>query len=507
MRTIPILLLSLTLTLASCAMDRSAPGVELETAVTEPTPAPAPAAPATPAPTSLAPPLAQPTLNECAPTLAWWKELPSWSVTPAAMGVSPNGGLLLRSTQWDGDASVFLRLEDGEPVVGAPFMPGPSLDAGWHLRVDLDDTSTKVRVSTVVTSAVLRTFQPPAPTAGWSQVVRPAITPDGTRVVALTCETSPMGDQHFATLTSWHTDSGAPGYTFTLDVQCGWWPELPLVVPTAAGSGVLVTSQDKPSITFMDLESGGSWSHTFDVGEDDPNMWFYGSPIVNLVTSPDGKRVALVTRDSKLHLLSLPTLEQLAEPTSAGVVGINLNTYMPSGAAPLAWSPDGALLAHVDAEGRIVLRRVDDPGLLMTFEAPALAQADEAVEPGWVHNAPVSVTFLPDASGLAISYEQGVALWRCPGAAWPEGDGPLDLLIEGPKTLKVGQPGTWTATHLGTDDVHSHTLLVDGAAVTAPSMDRNGTWTPLAPGTYTMSMVIDDGLSTGVASMELTVTP
>ncbi len=399
---------------------------------------------------------------------------------------------------------MFLRLSDGEPVVGAPFLPGASLDAGWHLRVDMDGEST-IRVSTLVTGAVLRTFTPTALAGGWYRQLSPAITPDGERVVALECATSPNGDQNAASLTSWRTDNGQLGYTFHFNMQCGWWPNGPGVTPIAGGHRVLVTSQGDATLMLADLDTGGSWMTTLDITEQVDFPFYYGGPIVNVMPSPDGKRLALIGRDGLLRILSLPGMEPVMEPTPAGIAGINLNTYMPMAGAPLAWSPDGTLLAHLDAEKRVVVRRVAEPGLLMTFEAPELSQPD--AEQGWVMNAPVSVVFLEDQSGLAISYEQGVALWRCPGAEWPEGEGPLSVLLDGPATLVAGEQGQWTATHLGTDDVHSHAFFVDGAAVTAPSLDRHGAWTPIEPGTYTISVIIDDGLSTGTASIPLTVTP
>ena len=465
---------------------------------------PAPTTPTTPTtPTQVTLPALPNTalLETCAPALAWWREVPAWQMSANLLDVSPNGGLLLRSNTWDHGASQFHRLATGEPLVEAPTIAPGGMDAGWNVRAELASENT-VNLITVVTQAVLRSFTVPLQKDTWGQH-QPVLSPDAQRLAVASCVWGKDGQgasKYALSVAAWSTDDGQLLSNGTIG-ECDLYPRGLVALPTPDGKALVVTDQG-PTVHVVELDSGIVHTTKLAVLEPTEPPFPMFEPVVAGAVRPDGSEVALVDGTGLVHFLAIPGLTEVRPAITASVVGINLNTYMPGVTSPIAWSADGKLLALVDPNGQVTMRHLDQEAPVLTFEAPKLAKP----EPEWTHNMPVGVTFLPDGTGLAISYEQGLALWRCPTAPWPETGAPLELLISGPTTAQAGEPALFIATHLGNADVHSHRLYVDGQPVSAASLDRKASWTPVAAGTYSVSFVIDDGIAQGTAAMTVTVT-
>ena len=67
---------------------------------------------------------------------------------------------------------------------------------------------------------------------------------------------------------------------------------------------------------------------------------------------------------------------------------------------------------------------------------------------------------------------------------------------------------TFTATHLGSDALHAHTFYLNGEMMWGGGgLERTATWSFNEPGEYEVSVVVDDGVSAGSTSMQVTVTP
>ena len=100
-------------------------------------------------------------------------------------------------------------------------------------------------------------------------------------------------------------------------------------------------------------------------------------------------------------------------------------------------------------------------------------------------------------------------LWGCEEDDEPAAPAaPLSVLMDGPSMATVGQEVTFTATHLGSDALHAHTFYLNGEMMWGGGgLERTATWSFNEPGEYEVSVVVDDGVSTGSTSMQVTVTP
>ena len=114
------------------------------------------------------------------------------------------------------------------------------------------------------------------------------------------------------------------------------------------------------------------------------------------------------------------------------------------------------------------------------------------------------MAFLPDGSGLVVSHDTGLALWRCAGAGWPEA-GELSVTVDGPAEAKVGAPATYAASAGEGAAPVVFELLVDDAPQGEPGLSPVVTWTPDTPGVHTLRVVARDGLATGAAAVEVEV--
>jgi hypothetical protein len=111
------------------------------------------------------------------------------------------------------------------------------------------------------------------------------------------------------------------------------------------------------------------------------------------------------------------------------------------------------------------------------------------------------IVFSPDSSAVSVLYTMGPALYGCTDWTITGENQVLQVRIEGPDVLEQGQPGTFTATHFGTQNVHGHQFFVNDVAVTSMSMDRTLTWIPEKAGEFKVTVVIDDGFNEGEESM------
>ncbi len=432
----------------------------------------------------------------------WWRELPSLTHGPGMFQQSPNQALLMRSSVWSG--SEMMRATDGARAFDAPIAAPYSIDRGWHTQVAIqndDEGGEDVVVTTLLTHNPLQQYPlQAAPEAYFNLGSTAVISADAAIVSTLTCLRGADQGDSMAVVRSWQTQTGEPGPAVELDGACAAWgiSREPQLIPTPSGGTVLITDQ---AVHHVQLASGDV--HTLALG--DTFGGYNGRPLGAMSVDPTGTMVALVTFGAApdhgvLHVLSLPSLDRLAT-ISARVSGINQRTYMPGEASPIAWSGDGRM-AHVGPDGRMVLRDVDSFSVIDVLDTPVPTTEQNAFMDG--ANAPVAATFF-NGGELAVSYEQGVALWGTAEVALPSAPHHLHVLLDGPETLEVGQTGNWIATHLGGDQLHSHQFFVDGEPFTEPLMRRDGDWTPTQQGTFEIVVVVEDGLDTGVAVAQVTV--
>jgi hypothetical protein len=189
----------------------------------------------------------------------------------------------------------------------------------------------------------------------------------------------------------------------------------------------------------------------------------------------------------------------------AGVVPINQMTYMPSEESPIAFSKDGRVFGYVNQDQEVVVLRTDDGALLHQLAAPVFGGRGDRHQ----HhdgNEPVAIEFAADGGSVIVAYSGGIARFGCQDTVEPEGHDRLPVHLEGPhQRLRVGEPATFTATHLAGRSVHGHAFFVDGELIAPPSTAREVEWTPQHAGDFTIEVRILDGRDTGSTTLPVRV--
>ncbi|MBM4371521.1 MAG: hypothetical protein FJ098_07700, partial [Deltaproteobacteria bacterium] len=173
----------------------------------------------------------------------------------------------------------------------------------------------------------------------------------------------------------------------------------------------------------------------------------------------------------------------------------------PSTVAPLAWSPDGSLLAHMAPDGRVGLTLASTAEAVMVLDNPAITSV--GAHPGSV-NPPAGLTFTPDGEGLVVVHESGAVQWRCDGPGEvPAEDLPVELA--GPATVVENETATWAFEHepLELPAVHGLRDTADGTLFAA-SLSAALPAALWGPGEHSVVGVVDTGLRRGT-TLPLTV--
>ena len=457
------------------------------------------------------PAISDPKPLSCGDAPLWWQSGPGvYTDTAPLFDFSPNGALLVRGGGFGGEVR---RVSSGEKVGSVDLNMAQDTVAGWSLVAGPDAYEGRVDVHDMTTGEVHFSVTAPPPDDGqWYHNGAAAITPDGSRMVALSCWERYGGADPTLRLTVW-------------DEACYEWmtPVLDIEIPGGGdclldsalmtrnlkllpdGSGALTAAPGTGALSFVELDSGLVHPAPFALSPPaitkPPMAYLYTSHYLAMALSPDGTVAAVVGEDGLLRLLSLPDLSEIGAPIPVLTGVANACTYLPTTESPVAISDDGAFLAHTGSDGAVVVRTLPALDVVATLAAPSdPTQCGEIYE----LRVPQTIRFSPDDARIAIGYEDGVALWGC-GEPEPMTGAPLEPQLSGPSTLDPGEPGTFTvwdnAGGLATVTVKQWT--VDGAPHGYPTLGGRLVLT-LDPGNHTIAVVLDDGKTTASAALQVT---
>ena len=447
----------------------------------------------------------------CSPDqLAFFGGPQGWTGGEHRLKISPNGAVAARWSTHGFDDRAFIKLTDGETLMKMPWDWPGALDAGWHVRARPSEAGGIVVATALTGSKMLEVSAGPPPSAGqgdpWQHRTVPQLSNSGDRLVSVDCWSRGYKDtfEEHATLSVWSLPSGTLERKVELEVGCEEWAFEPRLVLNDAAT-IAVVAGDHTILSAVDLSTGELMTAEIPSAETEEVFFPYVRPIVDVALSADGTLIAVVDDSETLRILDRATMTLLSSAPAA-IFPIDADSYMPTFGTPLSFSPDGNRIAvgawHQENPALVVLD-------LSTGEAGApllLPEEHNSQNQGFNLNAPVEVQFLPDGSGLVTSYDVGLALWRCPGQGWDAPSEELKVALELPPPSKVGQPVTFTATHFGSDAIHSHQFFVNGEAVADPAIEREVEWTPLSAGDYEVMVVVDNGLNVGSTTAILAVT-
>ena len=438
------------------------------------------------------------------------------------------GGLEHSAFPWhidneqDGLRFNYVYATTGETAFNGPMLTTHGIDDNWFMRLTYDNNqeedplSPKLQVRWLITNQLLFETEPGTRPPQVADNIIPrifgALTPNGARLVTFTC----WPGQESGVFNLFELPSGIKSEDFVVDSHsnCGsGFNQIPMITPNPNGTGALLRDSYAGDVSYVDFEHGIVIEQEIinledgTIWEDAPNF-LGGATVLDAVIHPDGDLLATVTATGDLMFWSLPDFEAVSAPIEIGVAPINLNSYMPSSVSPLKFSPDGSLIAHMSVEGSIVLRDTETLDVVTELLGPELEVDPEAQDNPHIMfgtNTPLDFAFSRDSSAFAVNFAGSTALYGCQD--WGIEGAPSELLVEidGPKSLSVHEPGTFVATHIGGHHLHGHQFFVNDVAVSKMSTGREFTWVPEKAGTFTVTVVIDDGFNIGEVSMELTV--
>jgi hypothetical protein len=357
--------------------------------------APPPAADAAPPPAADAAPPLSPLVAD----LLWQRSLSYYPVTQGHffLGVSPDGGRVAVAF----DLAALGGYQELATADGAPLTTltgyGPwSRDRAWRREL------RRAQVVDLATQAVLLDGTSALEMAG-----------DGRHVFSFGCPDAATPGVPTGTIVRTDVDTGATVKVGDgLTGSCGYTPDVSAAV-TAGGDRALFARGTSGVVTLSDVTSGtlSSWqAHAPPPSAStDPRILYTTSAILSIALAPDDARVATIGADGALRVWSFPDVVQLLPDIPVRWTNAFTSCYcQPRSFAPVAWSPDGALLATPDDGGRAVVRRASDGRILATLPAPDLTGSWSVPD----DRGPLLLAFAPDGTALAALFDHVIAYYR-----------------------------------------------------------------------------------------------
>lgn len=328
---------------------------------------------------------------------------PAWSVgselrgyRPYHFGFSADGARLARGSQ-------TFEVEGGEWRESSWSDSIWALDPSWERVVRAAPHSFDAHIQSVGGHSVEATI----PLDHRSVAVADArFGPDGGTVALLSCQRKEDAFTDEPVLVVWSRETGEATRYAGLDSQepCQTWYSMERLAFGPDAQTVFVITPERGRLIRVDLETGEvrkTLAHTPIEHELVDSNPFYGRlGIVDLAVDPLAELVATSGADGTVRLWDFDTLEPVGEPIEGGSTTLDSGVHSPEYiAAPLAWSPDGRVLAMTGVDGQVEL---------LGRDAEKLGElAREATD------APVAIRFSPDSERVAVAHSQSTTMWSC----------------------------------------------------------------------------------------------
>ncbi|QDG53555.1 WD40 repeat domain-containing protein [Persicimonas caeni] len=440
---------------------------------------------------------------DCAETVepSWFTEQPSMWYQPSFFGFSPNSGLLLRADSVMASAVAY-RAADGEEFYAGVGPYSHAVDAHWRLEARGQAYTNDIDVVDRATDEVLATVEL-GDTSSW--VPAASFGPQGELFTVFSCVETGLR------VSVWSIADDASVLDVELDTgeRCnGYYSPNPEIAYTPDAGALVLTLPSTGELVHVDLREERVTSVlAHEPAEGDHNM-LPVEGILDLAVHPTGEFAATSGVDGKVRFWTLPGLEPVGEPLTAGVAAVNLNTYAPPHrVSPLEWTPDGRLLAMMSPSGDMVLRERTGETVSTLVSPEFEGWIPEGTTDGIV-NPPMAIAF--DENGrIGVGSYLSAGIWTCGEEVIDHREGGLDAQIEleGPEELRAGRRGVFHARVEGADAPMVMRLVVDGEQQLWPQRGGSFNWHAYEPGTYHVVLEVDDGTASATREMTVEVTP
>ena len=435
------------------------------------------------------------------------------------MAFSPDAGLLL-SADGLGFAGMITRAGDGAMVSRGALESVFDIDARFENSLAVVSDGLEVRALASDTQ-VARFIDDDAPL-----FVNAAFSPSGERIAAISCANNDpsllVGEIASATF-----DLQLPiDATVSL---CSQWGVPDFFVSFGADDDTVVVGVAQTgTVHVFDLTAQTQEVHVVHAAPELPeNAFLADTRLVSLVVDATGSILLTAGADQRLRRFKLPDMVEIGAPIEVGVVLVNAMTYAtPRLSSPVAISPDGKVIAALSPSPFPSLARSGTdtdtapdqeralPVLLDFKTGSVLDVLDEIPAPPPTTPLPdeydraVAFAFSPSGRALAVRFVGGQGLWSCADFATPSPTAPIAAEITGPETISAGEIVTYTVSHAAPPGaLVAHGFYVDGQLRWGGGFARTWRFSQHTPGTYELSVVLDDGANAGSASLTITVEP
>jgi hypothetical protein len=230
-----------------------------------------------------------------------------------------------------------------------------------------------------------------------------------------------------------------------------------------------------------------------------------GTPgeVIAVASRPGHDAFAVSTSEGLIHLIS-KSGSPLREPLPSSLTLANRWTFAPPILiSPVAFSPDGALLAFASSADVATVIAFDSGDKVLDVKAQP--RRDSFI-PADIPSFPVAFAFAPDGQGLVSDFIDGTSFVRCVDALAPS-LGELGVEIVGPTTLAVNTPGTWTTRLTNAGRLLAFHATFGEYDATTFGATPGAAHQPSEPGTFELVITVHDGVSVGTGRLQVEVTP
>lgn len=435
---------------------------------------------------------------ECQWSRQWSSVDTAGQVAPRVLSSGPNAALVYSGDAFGGR---FLRGSDGQAIGGDRSAVPSQLDGRWTRVLEESQRGGSLLLRAVPTGEVLLELGPPVAEPEWRTSRSAQLSASGAVVVTVDCEDRHDGAQA-RTVVGRREVGGAHAELITERGCARAGLAAPRIVADLDASLVFVVGLDGGAIARADFSSGEIDVRAGVIGEEHHHIGgrdreYYGGIAVGAALSADADGLAFAGWDGWLRLFD-SSLSSTAPPIAVATLISQDDTFLPSVESPVALSPDGSVIAHLDEDGLLGLYDRTGTRLIAQLAQPFAAR-DDGFAAAATPSAPVALAF--DQYGLLVAYEDGIARFSCDGGAASAGPGPAPLEItlgDVPQRVRRGQ-----AAHVQVEIVGAAgpvVLELVGEDIAVATLSQRIRFVSYSPGRLELHVRASDGQRTALSS-------